>query len=68
MVDEKLIERTQSLLTFLSDVETYEHLVEGGVDRGSAFLAVKVAYLAPTLPIKKAPVVVAEVAPCSPRN
>jgi hypothetical protein len=52
MVDEKLIERAQGLLAFLSEVDAYEHLVGEGTDQGSAFLAVKAARLAPILPIR----------------
>lgn len=55
MVDERLIERAQSLMAWMTDVEAYEKLVEEKVDKGCAFLAVKAANLAPTLPVKEGP-------------
>lgn len=65
MVDEHLIARTQVLLALLSDVEAFEHLLDEGIDSGTAFLAVKAANLAPTLPIKKAEIIIEKVALCS---
>lgn len=55
-MNEQLIERAQSLLAWMGEKEAHDHLVSEGINSGTAFLAVKAAQLAPTLPIKKAEV------------
>jgi hypothetical protein len=54
MIDEKLLERVQGLLAFMTEADACDHLVSEGMSSGIAFLAVKGAQMAPTLPIKKA--------------